>query len=75
MTDLTRSPLGHATRYADAYDARLLFPVERAPLREDLGIAHPLPFTGADVWNAYEVSWLDATGKPAVAIASVPTPV
>ncbi len=28
-----------------------------------------LPFFGEDIWNAYEVSWLDAKGKPIVVIA------
>src|SRR4030095_7007271 len=39
MTDLTASPLGHAITYADGYDPRLLFPVERAPLRAELGLS------------------------------------
>jgi len=62
MTDLKASPLGHATTYADAYDPRLLFPVERAPQRAELGLAAELPFDGADMWTAYELSWLDPTG-------------
>ena len=33
-----------------------------------------LPFHGEDVWTAYEVSWLDAGGKPAVAIATLRVP-
>ena len=74
MTDLEASPLGHATRYADAYDPGLLFPVERAPLRADLGLAAPLPFHGADLWTAYEMSWLDPAGKPQVAIATFAVP-
>jgi 7-cyano-7-deazaguanine reductase len=74
MTDLKASPLGHATTYADAYDPGLLFPVERAPLRAELGFGAALPFRGVDVWNAYEVSWLDAAGKPQVAIATLVVP-
>jgi 7-cyano-7-deazaguanine reductase len=74
MTDLTRSPLGHAATYADAYDPALLFPVERAPLRAELGLHDPLPFRGADLWTAYELSWLDHEGKPEVAIASLTVP-
>ena len=66
MTDLGASPLGHATTYADEYDPGLLFPVDRAPLRAELGLGMPLPFDGADVWNAYELSWLEASGKPQV---------
>jgi 7-cyano-7-deazaguanine reductase len=74
MTDLATSPLGHATTYADAYDPTLLFAVERAPLRAELGLAAPLPFRGVDTWTAYEVSWLDPAGKPQVAIATFAVP-
>ena len=34
-----------------------------------------LPFTGADVWTAYELSWLDPKGKPRVAMATFAVPV
>jgi 7-cyano-7-deazaguanine reductase len=74
LTDLDASPLGHATHYAERYDARLLFPVERAPQRAALGVGVPLPFRGVDRWNAYELSWLDATGKPQVAVATFAVP-
>jgi 7-cyano-7-deazaguanine reductase len=74
MTDLAASPLGHATTWSDAYDAALLFPVERAPLRDDLWLAPPLPFRGADLWTAYELSWLDSAGRPQVAIATFDVP-
>jgi len=74
MTDLRTSPLGHATTYADQYDARLLFPIERAPQRAELGMGTALPFRGVDLWTAYELSWLGPTGKPEVAIASFSVP-
>jgi 7-cyano-7-deazaguanine reductase len=74
MTDLASSPLGHATTYADAYDPALLFAVERAPLRAEIGLGATLPFRGVDTWTAYELSWLDATGKPQVAIATFAVP-
>jgi 7-cyano-7-deazaguanine reductase len=74
MTDLDASPLGHATTYADRYDPRLLFPVERAPLRGELGFGAALPFRGVDLWTAYELSWVDAHGKPEVAIAGLTVP-
>src|SRR6185369_1893975 len=72
--ELAASPLGRATTYADAYDPSLLFPVDRAPLRAELGISSPLPFRGVDLWTAYELSWLDASGKPQVAIATLVVP-
>ncbi len=74
MTDLNASPLGHATTYADAYDPGLLFAVERAPLRAELGWNGVLPCRGSDCWTAYELSWLDPSGKPEVAIASFTVP-
>jgi 7-cyano-7-deazaguanine reductase len=74
MTDLAASPLGHATTYAERYDSGLLFPVERAPLRTELPAAGIARMRGVDLWTAYELSWLDAAGKPQVAIASFVVP-
>jgi 7-cyano-7-deazaguanine reductase len=74
MTDLKDSPLGRSTTWSGAYDPRLLFPVERSPQRLELGFGDALPFRGVDVWNAYEVSWLDARGRPEVAIATFAVP-
>jgi 7-cyano-7-deazaguanine reductase len=74
MTDLRSSPLGHATSWIGAYDPHLLFPVERAPQRAELGLGDALPFRGVDVWNAYELSWQDSRGKPEVAIATFVVP-
>jgi 7-cyano-7-deazaguanine reductase len=68
------SPLGRATDYPDRYDASLLFPIARASERAALGIADATPFTGADLWTAYEISWLDARGKPQLAIGSFRVP-
>jgi 7-cyano-7-deazaguanine reductase len=56
--------------YKDTYDPGLLQPVPRAPHRRELGIEGALPFSGADLWTAYELSWLDPRGKPRVAMAS-----
>jgi len=72
--ELAAAPLGHATGYPDTYDAALLFAVPRAPQRGEIGVGTTLPFTGADVWNAYELTWLDPRGKPKVAIASFAVP-
>ena len=65
------SPLGKPAAYGDRYDPGLLFPIERAPQRAALGIRDPLLFSGADLWTAYELSWLDPRGKPEVAIAAL----
>ncbi len=74
MTDLASSPLGRATVYAETYDPGLLFAVERAPLRDGLGFGAALPFRGADLWTAYELSWLDPAGKPQIAVATIVVP-
>ncbi|MBC7404595.1 MAG: NADPH-dependent 7-cyano-7-deazaguanine reductase QueF [Cytophaga sp.] len=71
-----QSLLGKPTAYAAHYDASLLFPIPRLDKRLELGIkAHAqLPFFGMDIWNAYEVSWLNLRGKPQVAIATIMAP-
>jgi 7-cyano-7-deazaguanine reductase len=74
MTDLGASPLARAATYAEQYDPRLLFPVDRAPQRSELGFGAELPFDGVDLWTAYELSWLDPSGKPQVAIATFAVP-
>ena len=68
------SPLGRASAYPDQYDPTLLFPIARAQGRAALGITGDIPFFGADLWTAYEVSCLDERGKPHVAIARFTLP-
>jgi len=63
------NPLGHHTTYASTYDASLLFPIKRTQSRDKLGLHGHMPFRGNDRWTAYEVSWLDTTGKPQVRVA------
>ena len=69
------SQLGRASAYADRYDPTLLFPIARATQREAMGLrGDALPFFGADLWTAFELSWLNARGRPQVAIAHVTVP-
>ena len=68
------SLLGKTAPFPDRYDPALLFPIPRAPQRAAIGIGDPLPFHGVDIWNAYELSWLDARGKPKVAVAEFRVP-
>ncbi|HET9045664.1 MAG TPA: NADPH-dependent 7-cyano-7-deazaguanine reductase QueF [Casimicrobiaceae bacterium] len=72
--DLAGAPLGHATGYPDTYDPTQLFAIARAPQRTEIGIGDKLPFAGSDVWTAYELTWLDARGKPAIALATIEVP-
>lgn len=68
------SELGKVTAYKDRYDPALLFPLPRAPKRAEIGLHGSVPFTGADFWTAYELSWLNPRGKPQVALAHVTVP-
>jgi 7-cyano-7-deazaguanine reductase len=77
MNDATTpadSPLGKTSVYTDSYDPGLLFPMPRAEKRAELGLSGTLPFFGMDIWNAYELSWLNQRGKPQVAIATLLVP-
>jgi 7-cyano-7-deazaguanine reductase len=69
-----QSPLGKTSAYQTQYAPELLFPIPRQQKRDELGIAGTLPFFGVDIWNAYEVSWLNMRGKPQVAIATITAP-
>lgn len=68
------SPLGKAAAYRNTYAPELLFPVPRAAKRAEIGVGEALPFAGVDVWNAYELSWLNARGKPVVAMGEFRVP-
>lgn len=74
MTSPNESPLGKPSAYKTEYDPTLLFPIARQQKRDELGIVGTLPFFGVDIWNAYEVSWLNLRGKPQIAIATVTVP-
>jgi 7-cyano-7-deazaguanine reductase len=67
-------PLGRPAVYADQYDPALLYPIARAPLRAQLGITGQPNFFGADLWTAFELSWLNPRGKPQLAIAHIVMP-
>jgi 7-cyano-7-deazaguanine reductase len=69
-----QSQLGKSSAYVDKYDATLLFPIPRAEKRREIGIAGSLGFFGADLWTAFELSWLGTRGKPQVAIAHIMVP-
>lgn len=68
MTDL---PLGKTSDYPEHYTPGVLVGIERAEARRALGIGATLPFQGEDLWNAWEVTWLDAGGRPRTATAEI----
>ncbi len=74
MNTPDQSPLGKSSTYQSQYAPELLFPIARQQKRDELGLTGTLPFFGVDIWNAYELSWLNMRGKPQVAIATVTAP-
>jgi len=67
--ELQNLSLGQPTDYQSSYAPELLQAVPRHLNRATLGIVERQPFVGSDVWHAYELSWLNAKGKPVVALA------
>ncbi len=74
MNHPENSQLGKSSAYIDQYDASLLFPIPRSGKRAEIGIAGAAPFMGADMWTAFELSWLNLRGKPQVALAHFTVP-
>ncbi len=69
------NPLGKSTEYIDQYDASLLYPISRNESWEASGLnRNDITFYGEDIWNAYEVSWLNSKGKPIVCLAEFRVP-
>jgi 7-cyano-7-deazaguanine reductase len=69
------NPLGKSSAYIDSYDPTLLFPISRAESWKAVDIDRDtLPFYGEDVWNGYEISWLNDKGIPQVAMAEFRLP-
>ena len=68
------SPLGKSSAYQSTYAPELLFPIPRQQKRDELQLSGTMPFFGVDLWNAYELSWLNMRGKPQVAIATISAP-
>lgn len=66
------SELGKKSAYDSIYNPDKLFPISRKKNRAALGVhAENLPFFGFDIWNHYEVSWLNEKGKPVAALAEI----
>lgn len=66
--------LGRPTPVPSEYSPGILQAIPRAAARKTLGIGDSLPFSGSDLWHAYELSWLDGHGKPAVAVGRFTVP-
>ncbi len=66
-----QSELGKKSAYDPHYNPDKLFPIPRKNKRDEIGVPEKLPFFGFDLWNHYEVSWLNNKGKPIVALAEI----
>jgi len=71
---MSKIPLGKPTDYPAEYSPQVLFAVPRIEARKALGLGAELPFHGEDVWNAWELTWLEPSGKPIVATAVISVP-
>jgi 7-cyano-7-deazaguanine reductase len=69
LSEASESPLGKASSYVAQYQKDLLFPIPRQGKRDEIAVPRALPFSGADIWNGFEISWLNAKGKPVVYLA------
>ncbi|MDR3478188.1 MAG: NADPH-dependent 7-cyano-7-deazaguanine reductase QueF [Gammaproteobacteria bacterium] len=67
MTEI-ESPLGKKSSYISHYQPDLLFPIPRQLKRDEIAVPAILPFNGVDIWNGFEISWLNIKGKPVVAM-------
>lgn len=72
----TLTVLGSKIAHPQAYSPSILESLPRSPGRTQVGItdAGNLPFSGFDLWTAYEISWLNEKGKPIVAIGEFEIP-
>jgi 7-cyano-7-deazaguanine reductase len=67
--------LGANSDYPDQYAPELLEALPRARGRDLIGVDEQhLPFHGFDLWTAFELSWLNAKGKPVVGIGEFTLP-
>ena len=70
-SDLHTGPLGIDAEYKEGYDPGLLFPMPRHEGRNAVGLGSGRTWIGHDLWTGYEFSWLNAKGRPSVAVLSI----
>jgi 7-cyano-7-deazaguanine reductase len=70
---LQSSPLGKVSEYVTHYDPEQLCPIPRQRVWEEYGYDES-PYFGFDIWNAYEISWLNSKGLPQIAIGEFIVP-
>lgn len=77
MTDIAHQHETSTAPVAPDNAARMLQPLARASLRRSLhvdGRQAACAFVGYDLWNDYEISWLDLRGKPQIAVLEIVVP-
>jgi len=68
------NPLGKASQYPQEYAPEVLCAIPRSISRGNMNLGDPLPFHGEDIWNAWELTWLDESGRPTVATTTIRVP-
>ncbi len=71
---MSDNPLGQTVEMPDTYAPEVLFAIPRADARRALGITGALPFSGQDLWNAWELTWLAENGRPTAAQCRIRVP-
>lgn len=66
-----KASLGDKIEYRENYSPELLVAISRSIARDKLGFGEELPFVGTDLWNCYELTWLNEEGKPITAAAQI----
>ena len=67
-------PLGRSAGNPVGHDPKLLCGIPRAATRSTLGLRGELPFRGEDLWTAWEIYWLGASGRPAARVLELSLP-
>jgi len=71
---MSDSPLGRKSAFPPGYAPQVLHTIDRTAGRKPLGLSEALPFSGVDVWTAYELTWLDDGGRPVVGVLTLTFP-
>lgn len=72
MDEIFASPLGKKTVYNDQYDPIVLYAVNRDQDRNAIGIdAQDLPFQGVDIYNFFDLTWLNSKNIPEYGMLSL----
>ena len=71
--DLSHTPLGKQSSASLHYDPAQLCAIPRVKTWENRGF-ECVPWHGVDIWNAWEISWLNAGGLPQVALGEFRIP-